>query len=171
MDTSGLYISAALLKSLSPEKRAFAFGLLSGEDEDLAPMSKPPAPVIIQSNDEGHQADEDEQFAEFSPSQAREFYVGCGEKTKKAVEAIAASPSCMIQVSDIAKAVGVNPWDLRGVWSGLTRRTITITGDAKARLFDWQEGTQKYDSAGNYVDQTGKVTELTHNSFRKLLKL
>lgn len=170
MDISGVYISSTRLKSLSLEDRAFVFGLITDAPPPPSSISQDgPSPAVPDGVQV--QANEDEHFAELSPSQAREFYAGCGEKTKKAVEAIAVSPSRMIQVADIAKAVGVQAFELRGVWGGLTRRTATVTGDPKAHLFDWHEGTQKHDEEGNYVDQIGEVTELTYNSFRKALKL
>lgn len=169
MDISGVYISSTRLKSLSPEDRAFVFGLIT----DVPPLSSRVLQDSLPAVPAGAevQVSETEHLAKLSPGQARDFYVGCGEKTKKAVEAIAASPSCIIQVADIAKAVGVQAFELRGVWGGLTRRTATVTGDLKAHLFDWHEGTQKYDEKGHYIDQIGEVTEITYNSFRKALKV
>lgn len=170
MDASGIYISSTRLKSLSLEERTFVLGLIT-DDPPPPSLALQDSPLPAAPGGADVQVNEDEHFAELSPSQAREFYAGCGEKTKKAVEAIAASPLRMIQVADIAKAVGVQAFELRGVWGGLTRRTATVTGDPKARLLDWHEGTQKHDQEGNYVDQIGEVTELTYNSFRKALKL
>ena len=170
MDTSGVYISATRIKLLSKGQQAFIYSLLTDQEGDPQNISEVQA--TAEPGNETKEVDGDEHFAELSPGQARDFYAGCGVKTKKAVEAIAASSSRKtIRVSDIAKAVGVEPWELRGVWSGLTRRTNTITGDAQAYLFDWDPGTKKYDGDGNYIDETGEVTELTYNSFRKALKL
>jgi hypothetical protein len=170
MDTSGIYISSTRLKSLSLEQRTFVLGLITG-DPQAPSLALHDSPALVAPGSADIQVNKDDHFAELSPGQARDFYAGCGEKTKRAVDAIAASPSRMIQVADIAKAVGVEASELRGVWGGLTRRTATVTGDPKAYLFDWHEGTQKYDQEGNYVDQTGEVTELTYSSLRKALKL
>jgi hypothetical protein len=112
---------------------------------------------------------EDTHFAELSPGQARDFYAGCGPKTRKAIDVIADSASRRFQLADVAKAIGVEPKDLTGVWGGLTRRLKTITGDSDAYLIDWTKSDPVLDDKENYVDHRGEVTELTYRSFRKAL--
>jgi hypothetical protein len=137
-------------------------------DEAGAPVLDQTAPTDGSASDD---EEEDEDFAELSPRQARDFYQGCGEKTRKAVEAIARSSTHRFHVADIAKAVGVPARDLRGVWGGLTRRTQTILDDVDAYLIHWHDGTQKYADDGSYIDQIGEVTEMTHQSLRRALKI
>lgn len=112
-----------------------------------------------------------EHFAELAPGQARDLYLGCQPKTKKVIESIAHSASRKFQIADVAKSVGEAPAGLQGIWSGLTRRTRTVTGDPQAYLIDWTKSEATFDSDGNYVDQRGEVTEITYRAFRKALGL
>ena len=82
---------------------------------------------------------------------------------------IADSGSRHFQIADVAKAIGVQPSGLSGVWGGLTRRLKTVTGDSDAYLIDWTKSEPVVDEDDNYVDHTGEVTELTYRSFRKAL--
>jgi hypothetical protein len=113
--------------------------------------------------------DEDEDFAELSLGQAREFYSGCGEKTRKAIEVMARSNTNEFHTSDVAKALGVEPDELRGVWGGLTRRTQTVMNDKDAYLINWQHHDSVWDEDDKLVDHIGVLHELTHQSFRRLL--
>ncbi len=161
MNVSGIFITTDHLKSLSKQEQDFLFGIIGGSR--AASNSLEPLPTIHESKVE------DEHFAELSPGQARDFYSGCGTKTRKAIDVIADSASCQFQIADVAKAIGVRPSDLTGVWGGLTRRLKTITGDSDAYLIDWTKSEPILDGNENYVDQTGEVTELTYRSFRKAL--
>ena len=159
MNTDGIFITTTTIKSLPKPEQDFLFGIISGR-EMVAGESKSAA------EDEEL---EDEHFAELSPGQARDFYSGCGVKTRKAIDVIADSASHRFQLADIAEALGEKPGDLRGVWSGLTRRLKTITGDSGAYLIDWAKNKGVFDDDGNYVDHTGELTEMTYRSFRKAL--
>ena len=159
MNTDGIFITTTTIKSLPKPEQDFLFGIISGR-ETGAPEPRPEA-------DDG--GSEDEHFAELSPGQARDFYSGCGLKTRKAIDVIAGSESRRFQIADVAKALGVQPSELTGVWGGLTRRLKTITGDSAAYLIDWEKNEAVYDDEGNYADHTGEVTELTYRSFRKAL--
>ena len=163
MYTSGIYITFDHLKSLSNEQRTFLFNLIGGEDG----FAQNPRPQTEEPNVEAHF--NDPHFAELSPGQAREFYAGCNDKTRKAIEIIARSSDRFFQLADVAKAVGVAAHELKGVWSGLTRRTRTITGDHEAYLIDWAKSEPIVDDDGNYIDQRGEVAGLTYDSFRKAL--
>lgn len=168
MNDSGIYISAAIVKSRSPDERAWLFGLLTGDGPTFPGRS---ADQATGSDALAGDQEQDEHFAELSPGQARDYYTGCGEKTKKALEAMAASSSRFFQVADVAKAVGVPAPELRGVWGGLTRRLQTVTGDGEAYLVDWNGSEPEHDENGVYIDQRGELTELTYRSLRKALKL
>lgn len=162
MNTSGIFITADHLKSLPAQEQDFLFGIISGRG---AVMPEPATPRPSSQDVDV----EDEHFAELSPGQARDFYAGCGAKTRKAIDVIADSGDRHFQVADVAKAIGVRPNELAGVWGGLTRRLKTITGDADGYLIDWTKGEPVLDDEENYIDQTGEVTELTYRSFRKAL--
>lgn len=170
---NGIFITGDRIASLAKEQQAWLLSLVTGGG---APSPGEVGELVLDENagtngsaKGGEQEDED--FAEFSPRQARDFYQGCGEKTRKAVEAIARSSTNCFQVAEVAKAVGVPAAELRGVWGGLTRRTQTIVDDVDAYLVHWHDGTQKYADDGSYIDQVGEVTEMTHQSLRKALKI
>ncbi|TAY99670.1 hypothetical protein [Rhizobium leguminosarum] len=163
MNTSGIFITADHVKSLSKDEQAFLFKLIGGNFETGNLRE------TMQETATDTDAVYDHHFVEFSPGQAREFYAGCNEKTRKAVEVIARSDKPFFQLAAVADAIGVAAPELRGVWSGLTRRARTLTGDAGAYLIDWSKGEAIYDDDGAYSDQRGEVTELTYKSFRKAL--
>jgi len=158
MNSNALIITAETLKSLpQPIQDAVLAAVFGGT----------PKPASVSSA--GMLDEEDESFAQLSPAQAREFYSGCGEKTRKALEVIANSPSRAFHLADVAKAIGVDPGDLRGVWGGLTRRLYTVTGETDGYLINWQRHDPVLDDDENYIDHIGEVSELTYQSFRKLL--
>lgn len=122
------------------------------------------------SDDPAHVLEEaDESLAQLSPSQARDFYNGCGEKTRKAIEVIARSESAQFHLKDVAEAIGVKPAELSHVWGGLTRRLTTITGNGDSILINWERHEGVFDADGEYLDHIGEVSELTYQSFRKML--
>lgn len=164
MNSSGIFITADHIKSLSNDERLFLFSLIGGDQHPQAFRLDNAAQNGFTNNQS-----EDPHFVEFSPSQAREFYAGCNEKTRKAIEVIARSDDRHFQLADVAEAVGVTAPELKGVWSGLTRRSRTVTGDNDAYLIDWAKSEAIYDEDGNYSDQRGEVSEFTYRSFRKAL--
>jgi len=114
-----------------------------------------------------------EHFAELSPGQARDFLAGCTAKTKAAIAVMARSETRFFHMRDVAIDLSVPVSELRGVWSGLTRRLRTVTGDVDAYLVYWH-GDGIYDGEeddAEYVDHVGELTEMTHASFRKALAI
>jgi hypothetical protein len=89
------------------------------------------------------------------------------EKSLAALRVIAESPTPEFHLADAVKAApgAEEPNDLRGVWSGLTRRTRNILGDDSADLV-WWEGEAILDEDDNYVDFVGRVSALTHQSLK-----
>lgn len=162
MNTSGIFITIDHLKSLPKQQQDWLISIISGRE--IASVAQAERLSATSESEE-----EDEHFAELSPGQARDFYAGCGVKTRKAIDVIADSGSRHFQIADVAKAIGVQPSDLSGVWGGLTRRLKTITGDSDAYLIDWTKSEPVLDEEENYIDHTGEVTEMTYNSFRKAL--
>lgn len=161
MNTSGIFITIDHLKSLPKEEQDFLLRIVSGREAGRDALGAEAAAR--------ESTVEDEHFAELSPGQARDFYTGCGPKTKKAIDVIADSSSRRFQLADVAKALSVKPSELTGVWGGLTRRVKTVTGDDAAYLIDWTKSDPVCDENDVYVDHTGEVTELTYQSFRKAL--
>ena len=62
---------------------------------------------------------------------------GCGEKTHAALLLIVESGDTFF-LPELERAE-VKPGALRGVWTGLTKRVPTITGDDNAKLIEWSE--------------------------------
>ena len=141
----------------------------SSQDEIVRAMSGNPSVGRKAEPESALPLEEDEHFAELSVGQAREFYSGCGLKTRKAIEVMARSETNEFHVADVAKALDVEPEDLRGVWGGLTRRLQTITNDKGAYLINWELHEPVHDENDKYVDYIGVISELTHQSFRRLL--
>jgi hypothetical protein len=162
MVNDGIFISATTFRELAPATQADILARLAGETIGSKQA---------QSAGEGEaESETDEDFAELSPTQAREFLSGCGERTRKMIQLIAEGDSRHFQLADLAVGMGCKPGDLRGVWSGLTRRLYTILGNTDAYLIDWASEAVLGEE-GEYLDHAGEVTEMTYQSFRKVLKL
>lgn len=88
-------------------------------------------------------------------------------KSTAALRVIAESDTPEFHMKDAIAAAPEteNYLDLRGAWSGITRRTRKILGDSNADLV-WWEGDNIYDDEENYVDHIGRVSPLTHQSLR-----
>jgi len=112
----------------------------------------------------------DEHFAELSPAQAKRFIKGCSDKVKLAIETMVRGETNKFQLAHVATALNSEASDLRGVWGGITRRTKTITGDPDAYLISWLDDAE-HDDEGNYINQTGEITEMAYRSFRKALRI
>lgn len=164
--SSGLFISAETLEKFPPTLKAQLLGEVFG----YAVPDYSSEATDVQADADSGSDEYDTRFAELSPGQARDFLIGCGAKTKVAVEVIAKSKSKYFQLADIAKALQVDASQLNGVWGGLTKRTKTITKDKEAYLIHWS-GKPVLDAEGNYIDQQGEVTDLTYASFRKALSI
>lgn len=93
--------------------------------------------------------------------EARAFLLGCGEKTTQALSTIVATGHSF-SASEIEKAMSAPTGSLRGVWTGLTKRVRTITGDDEADLFDWFE--QEEDGSWR-----GRMAPTTKKAFRDAL--
>lgn len=88
-------------------------------------------------------------------------------KSFAVLRVIAESPSPEFHLADAIKAApdAEASSDLRGAWSGITRRARKILADSEADLI-WWEGDALFDQDGKYVDQVGRVSPLTHQSLR-----
>lgn len=83
-------------------------------------------------------------------------------KSTAALRVIAESDTPEFHMKDAIAAAPEteNYLDLRGAWSGITRRARKILGDSTAD-FVWWEGEQIYGDEENYVDHIGRVSSLT----------
>ncbi|WP_426576731.1 hypothetical protein ACP179_20660 [Xenorhabdus stockiae] len=103
---------------------------------------------------------------DLSSLQAANLVRGLGEKSRKVLKAI-------LEVSDVqgrfwckeaANELGVESESFRGVWSGLTRRLRSITGDDESYLFEWAWDDERDDYQGTF-------NEITHKNLKKALNL
>jgi hypothetical protein len=69
----------------------------------------------------------------------------------------------------VGRTVTPSASDLHNVQDGITRRLYTITGENDAYLINWERHEPALDDAENYIDHIGEVSELTYQSYRKLL--
>ena len=106
---------------------------------------------------------------EFTVAMARKLIdQPISEKTTAVLRAIAEGEAPNFRLKDIVAAApgAQSPADLRGAWSGITRRARNILGDPEADFIWWAEGEAVFESSV-YVDQPGRVSALTHQSLRK----
>ena len=109
-------------------------------------------------------------IAELSVKQAREFVKGCSPKSLKVIEAMVAGNSRQFQIRVVAQALSVETTELTGVWSGLTRRVRTVTGEDDIYLIDWDRFPAQMEG-DVYFDHRAELSEVTYKSFRKILNL
>ena len=107
--------------------------------------------------------DEDGEPADLSAAQAKKFLDRVSDKVRATVRVIAEAEPSGFEMKAVRKALGLGPEDdLRGVWGGMTKRTRTVLGDEEAYLIWWNETDE---------DWIGRVSPMTHRSFRKVLGL
>jgi hypothetical protein len=137
----GLWVSANVFRSFNKSIQDALIDALRGTgNQSLSALND--------ENDEG--------LADLTPAQAREFITGCHAKTKDVIREIIKSDSRSFQTKNVASALEFKTKELTAVWSGITKRTGTITGVQGAKLIGW----------GEYKEQ-GWLTEKTHKSLRK----
>ncbi|TGR08786.1 hypothetical protein EN833_15090 [Mesorhizobium sp. M4B.F.Ca.ET.190.01.1.1] len=165
MADSGIFIATADFQKLPESLRASLLEHVLGDARSIAEQREEQSGT--DRSDEGT-PEYDQHFAELSPGQVREFLSGCSQKTKSAIRAMVKGESRFFHLKDVAAEIGVPVTGLTGVWSGLTRRTKTVTGDSEAYLIDWSGGEAILED-GKYADHKAELTEMTHTSFRKVL--
>ncbi|HEX8124947.1 MAG TPA: hypothetical protein VF548_05130 [Allosphingosinicella sp.] len=107
------------------------------------------------------QAFGDEEIAELGIQSARAFLQGCSDRTAEVLRLIIEFGDTF-SLRQLEKKAKVKPGGLRGVWTGLTKRTRTITGDPDAVLIDWSGP----DEEGDYQ---GRLARMTIDALRRAL--
>lgn len=100
------------------------------------------------------------EYAELGLQAARAFLQGCSEKTTEAIQKIVDAGETF-SLRQLERDMGVEVGGLRGVWTGLTKRVHTITGDDDVSLIQWME---KVDG-----DWIARFMPVTRESFRRAL--
>ena len=96
-----------------------------------------------------------------SPAQAKDYLNNCSE-VSVLILADMVKREGSFRMSDIASLTGKSTLQLRGAFSGLTKRVRTISGDSEAKLIDWLKT--------NDGDWHGTLNPRTVESFRVALK-
>ena len=148
------------LDTLVPAQKQILIELLQGEAEALDIEN---LPTLDQD------ATADDNLVKFSQAEARDFLKGCSKKSRAAIQAMTKKRGRFFHLRDVAEALGVKPDDIsHTLWSGLTRRTRTISGDPDSYLSGWDaEGV--YDEDETLLDWRGWLTPETRDAFRAVL--
>ncbi|WP_421533011.1 hypothetical protein [Lelliottia amnigena] len=102
---------------------------------------------------------------DLSSSQASELINKISKKSLSVLRAMLNEGEDGFYFDDIAEAIGENEDDLRGVFSGLTRRVRNVTGQPKAELFDkWVD----YDDNDR---RWGQMNLVTYNNLKRIMKI
>lgn len=148
------------IERLSPDQRMKLFNLLSEVGtNDGETFSHP-----------NKQAQRDENFVKFSEANARDFLRKCSPKTRAAINAATRGQDRFFSLKDIAAELRVDVDEVHHtLWSGITRRTRTITGNPDSYLIGWDEDGE-YDKDGEtLIDWNGELTQETRDAFRAVL--
>jgi hypothetical protein len=142
-----IILDANTVKLLSPACKAELAAHLGFEE----PLS---------GGSEDWEDEEGGEYAELGLQAARAFLQGCNEKTTDAIQKIVEAGGSF-SLRQLESDMGVVSGGLRGVWTGLTKRVRTITGDDEVRLLEWVE-----EADGDY---TGRLMPVTREAFRRAL--
>ncbi len=146
------------LDTLVPAQKQILIELLQGEAEALDVENLPTLDQDVET---------DENFVRFSEVQARDFLKGCSKKSRAAIDAMTKKRGRFFHLKDVAAALDTKPDELsHTIWSGLTRRTRTITGKKYSYLIEWDE---VYDDNEEESNWRGWLTPETRDAFRKVL--
>lgn len=152
---SGVFIPFQALPGFSPAFQAefeqYVQSQMSAVVEDRDPR------------DDTSEMEEDEQFADLSIAQAKKFLERVSDKVRTAIRVIAEADPSGFDMDAVMHALDADDASaLRGVWGGITKRVRTVLGDEEAYLIWWVE------REGGWV---GRLSSMTHRSFRKVLGL
>ncbi|HEY1604491.1 MAG TPA: hypothetical protein VGF77_02725 [Allosphingosinicella sp.] len=163
MTTSGLLLSTAAFKSLSPNAQNEVLASIGLAEVELSGRPALPATTAAAAQPiEGNDGP-----VELTVAMVRRLAANLSDKTLNALRVIAQNDGPQFHMKDVIEATsGAETYmDMRGVWSALTRRTRNIMDDGAADLI-WWIGESILDEDGNYVDHIGLVSPMTYSSLR-----
>jgi hypothetical protein len=101
------------------------------------------------------------------------FMSGVNEKSAELLRAFAKHPSGSPLMSDLMKVGDYTLWqNLRGFLAGITKRARTVTGDPKAKFWDWEKGQEVSDTkTGKWYDGPFFLHPTTLQSLRQYFKI
>ena len=92
--------------------------------------------ALIGAADSAAEGRNEKGLAKLDVAEAKLFLNKCSEKTTLILQEIVNREGDFL-ASAIADLVGSTTGELRGAWSGLTKRVRTITKDSEAHLLNW----------------------------------
>ena len=103
---------------------------------------------------------------DLSSLQAEKLVRGLSDKSRAVLKLIIESNDGEhgFWCKNVAKELNIDVSELSGVWSGLTRRTRTVSDDSEAYLIAWAWD----DNANDYY---GKLHTITYNNCKKAMNL
>ncbi|MDE9543844.1 hypothetical protein [Xenorhabdus bovienii] len=138
---------------------------------DFSKLSKSAKDEILALVTKGHDGEnltyeEDDQPIDLSSAQAIKVVRGLSDKSRLVLKTILEIDETGdgFWVNDVADKLGIEVSELTGVWSGLTRRIRTVTGEPEAYLFNWAWDEDKQD---NY----GSLHKITFKNCKKALNI
>jgi hypothetical protein len=164
IESPSIVIPSNVFQSLPVEAQDALIAALRGDASEPGEPGRAASSEVLARSDEVLDVHTD-----LSPARFKELVDGCSVKSKAALRAMVEGPSPNFRVASVARAAGCLPSELTGVWSGITKRVRTVTGDRKAYLWVWGEPERDVD--GRYLDQDGRVSETTYRSGRRVFGL
>ena len=161
-----LPFQALFAMSESTQTEVFAYLGFPGSGRPILNSDEAVRPVP-----QGAIVQDQENPADFTVAMARRLIADpISPKSLAVLRVIAESETPQFHLKDaVAAAPETESYsDLKGAWSGLTRRRRKILGDGTADL-GWWDKEAIYDGE-TYVDHVGRVSPLTHQSLRTVLK-
>lgn len=144
--TSGIFLSREDLMLLSDSAKEEVLALVTGES----------IPGVYEELEDGP--------SDLSSLQAERLVRGLSDKSRSVLKAILESEDGELGFwcKSVAGELGFDVSELSGVWSGLTRRTRTVSDDSDAYLIGWawDEGRDDY---------YGKLHPTTYRNCKKAM--
>ena len=136
---SGIFLSREDLDRLSASAKEEVFALLAGSISNM----------YVETEDGP---------TDLSSLQTEKLVKGLSDKSRSVLKLIIQSNDGErgFWCQNIADKLEIEVEELSGVWSGLTRRTRTVSGDSEAYLISWAWDEDQYDYYGTLHPTTYK---------------
>ncbi|MFL1909444.1 hypothetical protein [Plesiomonas shigelloides] len=145
---TGVFLSKDDLLQLSVSARNEVISLILGKKREIEDEINEDGPTDLSS------------------IQAERLVHGLSEKTRLALKYIIESKDGDngFWCKDLAQNMGIDTDELKGVWSGLTRRIRTVTNDQEAYLLAWAWDDER-------EDYYGSLDKVTYRNCKKAMNL